>query len=69
MCLGDTVVTSLSLTEEVAGSSTFNDKHFMSHLGKTQLFSLEPDWYSISFLFNVLQFVAVRLFQSTFRTL
>ena len=40
MCLAGAAVASWSLTQEVAGSSAFNDKYFLSlndHLGKNSL--------------------------------
>ena len=40
MCLADTVVASWSLTQEMAGSSTFDDKYFVSEY--TEFLSVGP---------------------------
>ena len=56
MCLAGTVVAPCSLTQEVAGSSPFNDKYsansVKTHLGITQLFSLKSFIKEVSFIFD-----------------
>ena len=55
MCLAGTVVVSWFLTQEVAGSSPFNDKYFVNGIqNSVKLFRKNYSWVNAMVLFGFL---------------